>query len=175
MVTTLFLAGFPDFLSLCGRITGQYPSSYLVVSLFCFGAGFCWLMVYFWVVFLYLDIAVRGSNHFSSSVACKHKENRSHLLCVQDEIMSHLWLKKESVITSYFFSFDVHASFLHVAHLFMHTVTLWAGQVPRKHTQLAYNGGKGCTYTGTHQSVIIITCRNMYCTDSQSLGLYIVS
>ena len=99
MVTTLFLAGFPDFLFLFGRITGQYPSTYLVVSLFCFGAGFCWLMMYFWAVFLYLDFADRGSSHFSASVSFKHKENRSHLLCVQDEILSCLWLKKESAIT----------------------------------------------------------------------------
>lgn len=56
-----------------------------------------------------------------------------------------------------------------LTHLFMITAALWAAErVSLKHTQLAYNGGKGCTNIGTHQLVIIIMWRNMHCKDSQS-------
>lgn len=76
MISTCFLAGSSDILYLRGRITGQYSCTHVVVS-----------FLLFWCRFLltqppHLDLALSGSCHFSASMGCKCKENRSQICCV---------------------------------------------------------------------------------------------
>lgn len=148
-MVTLFLAGFPDFLSPCGRLTGAYPCTYAVVSFLCFRTGF---LLWRCVVFPYLDFAFGGSSNFSASMGCEHNENRLRRLRVYSELMSYLWLKSQRLpsdyqqavnkrTTSVFHWCSVsHGSHLPVTHWF--TVALWAGRSLLTHTQSACDGVK---------------------------------
>lgn len=76
MISTCFLAGSSDILFHRGRITGQYSCTHVVVS-----------FLLFWCRLLltqppHLDLALSGGSHFSASMVCKCKENRSHICCV---------------------------------------------------------------------------------------------
>ena len=180
----LFFADFPDILFQRGRVTGQYPSPYVVLS-------FVLLQVFFFFFFLLAHgvmlsgvsiIRVCSQWSFQCINGAVSTKKKTHVICCLFEMKScpvcdseRQWLPPVKLLSENNLWFPLISLLVRnhpLTHLFMITAALWAAEkVSLKHTQLAYNGGKGCTNIGTHQLVIIIMCRNMHCKDSQSLTL----
>lgn len=173
MVSTLVLAGFPDILFLWGRITGQYPTTYVPVACLLF---WCRFLLSHSVILCARSI-FRVCSRWQLSFQCINElsaQKIDHIWCVskmnscpvcgsatQWLPLVRLLLKNNLLFHWRAYSYESFCSPMLVDAEPLEQTSLF--NAPTWHSVLEM--------TGTPQLAIVVLCRNMYYTDFQSTGL----